>query len=67
MFLKVNLYINFHKLFSYFVNSGRKEKQASLSAVAVMPVTFELKIMSALFLIEGINSKANKRANSYFV
>ena len=49
------------------MNSGRKEKQASLSAVAVMPVIFELKIMSALFLIEGINSKANKRANSYFL
>ena len=37
-----------------------------LSAIAVMQVFFELKINSALFLIAGINSKANKRAKDYF-
>ena len=38
-----------------------------LSAIAVMQVFFELKINPALFLIAGINSKANKRAKSYFL
>ena len=36
-----------------------------LSAIAVMQVLFELKKISALFLIAGINSKANKRVKSY--
>ena len=32
-----------------------------------MQVIFEMKIIFALFLIVGINLKANKQANGYFL